>query len=100
MDLEQLKYLTPEQKDTYMRMERLFGSPGWEDVMQWALVNKAAAGKRQMDATSWDQNRVAYGARLAFEMLEQLATGTEAEFEQFAASAQEAAEVDETLENE
>lgn len=100
MELEQLKLLSPEQKDKYMRLERLFEQPGWDDIERWALVNRMASAERQLNAQNWDQNRVAHGARLAFEMLENLKAATEHEFEALAADAQQAAEIDDSLENE
>lgn len=100
MDLEQIQFLDPEQKETYMRLERLFETPGWTDLMKWALVNKMATAERQLNASNWEQNRVAYGARLAFDMLTEFEKATEMEYEHIAASAQEAAQTDEALDNE
>lgn len=87
MDLDRLKLLDPEQKERYMRLERLFEQPGWQDVLKWALVNKVSALGRELNALNWETNREYHGARLAFEMVQGLQDSTELEFEAMASDA-------------
>jgi hypothetical protein len=83
-----------------MRLERLFASPGWKDVEAWILVNKMESVGRVLNASSWEQNRVAHGARLAFQMMEEMPQATELEFEQMADTARNAIQEDDALDNE
>jgi len=88
-DIEVLQYLTAEQKDKYMSLQRLFQSPGWDIVVAWARANAEEAQRRQLAAASWDQANVARGATLAFRMIQDLETGTDNEFAALAAQAKE-----------
>lgn len=100
MDQDLVKYLPPEQAERYGRLEKLFGEAGWQEIERWAVVNKVLSVDRQLNATTWEQSRVAYGARQAFEMLEQLRESTEKEFAQMAEDARAAKEEQEAYDNE
>jgi hypothetical protein len=91
MDMELLQHLSAEQKDKYAKLDRLFGSEGWELVMQWARLNFDEASLRCATVNTWEENRVAVGQRLAFYKLGTLAETTENEFTELAAQAREAA---------
>jgi hypothetical protein len=100
LNAEQINSLSPENKERYVRLEKLFGSEGWKDIEAYAKVNAMVALDRQMNAGSWDQFTLAKGARLAYQSVAELQATTELEFEQLAADAQAAAENDDSIENE
>lgn len=84
MEQSKLKNLTPQQAERFARLERLFGQPGWKDVEAWAKNNAQEQLMRAAHANTWDQNRIAMGARLAYLTLVQLVEQTHAEFEALA----------------
>ncbi len=84
MDQQLLNSLTDAQKSRFARLERLFKSEGWKDVMAWAALNSEDQKQRQLHAPTWEQNRLAYGAWLAFDMLASLEETTLKEFEALA----------------
>lgn len=86
MDLDQIQNLTNEQKDAYLKMERLFDSPGWGIVEKFAKERHEVATNRLLHAKSWDENRIFTGARDAIELFVNLRENTEAEFVQLAAA--------------
>lgn len=100
MDQNLLMYLPDEAAERFNRLEKLFGSEGWQEIERWAVVNRMVSAERQLNATTWEQNRVAYGARQAFEMLEQLRDTTEKEFTQMAEDAKAAIEQQDAFDNE
>lgn len=100
MDAEQIKYLTPQQKERFVRLEKLFGSEGWKDIEAWGTVNAAVSTNRQLTASSWDQFNIAQGARLAYQSVVELRAATELEYEQLAEDAQTTAENDDSLDHE
>jgi hypothetical protein len=100
LDQDTLKYLPPHDKERYSKLEKLFGSEGWAEIERWAVVNRMMSVERQLNATSWEQNRVAFGARQAFEMLEQLRESTEREFIQMAEDAKAAIDSEDAYDNE
>lgn len=84
MDTDKLKHLTDEQKDRFFKLERLFESPGWALVQEWAQAQRENVTSRLISANTWEQNRLMSGARSAFMLLENLQNATEAEFEALA----------------
>lgn len=91
MDINQIQFLSNEQKERYMTLERLFEAPGWKLIVEWAKANGFDQTQRQLNAVNWDQTNVARGARYAFGMLEELQATTEAEFAALAAQNAETA---------
>lgn len=80
MDLEQLARLNDAEKDRYVKLERMFDTPGWKIVEDWARQNAQQQMLRAAHATSWEQHQMATGARLVYETVASLRDTTEAEF--------------------
>ncbi len=100
MDLEQLKYLTPDQKDRYVTLERMFESKGWQVVQAWAASRAENEMRRAAFTGTWEDHRLATGARLAYEQFVNLREATEQEFVDLAEQAMLAEQEDEALDNE
>jgi hypothetical protein len=97
MDLEQLKYLTPDQKDRYVTLERMFDSKGWAVVEAWAKQRATLEYQRAATASGWDDHRLATGSRLAYEQIANLREATEQEFVDLAEQAMLAEQENEEL---
>lgn len=80
MDLEHLALLDDDQKDHYVKYERMFDTPGWALIEEWARLNSQQQFMRAAYAGSWEENRIALGARLVYEQIANLRNTTEAEF--------------------
>ena len=93
MDLEQIKSLTDEQKERYMALTRIFEMPGWAHIQKWAELNYEDARDRGSAAGTWEQNRIAFGERIVYDVLRKMEDITEREYtliaEQNAAKLQE-----------
>ncbi|SRR6266404_1432602 len=89
MDLEALKYLSDEDKNRYMVLERLFSQPGWKLVTSLMEQLALEARDRAAFAKSWDENRIAIGQGYGYNMVASLQDSTEAEFEQKATAAKQ-----------
>jgi len=59
--MEVLQNLTDDQKNTYMALETMFGSDGWQRIKKWADEQKEVALNRATFAQTWEANRVAVG---------------------------------------
>lgn len=92
MDLDQLQYLSSDQKAKYIRLEKLFESDGWEDLMKWATVNKAVAITGMLNAANWEQYKEYKATAKVYDAVLALRESTDHEFEQMAADAQAATE--------
>ena len=90
LDMTELQHLTAEQKTAYMEAEKMFASDFWPWVRNWAERNAAEQADRLINASTWDFNRVATGARYAFTLLSKLEEVTESEFAALAKQALEA----------
>ena len=66
LEIEDLAALPDEHKDRYKALESVFGSEGWKWIQAWAQANADNKAARQLNAQSWEQNRVEYGARFAY----------------------------------
>lgn len=86
MDIE---FLTDQQKERFSALEAVFRLPGWKLIEDWANANAEIMRYRGADASNWDTNRLALGARTAFEQLAQFQESTEREFEQMIVDAKE-----------
>lgn len=82
MDLNHLKFLSDEDKERYMKLERLWSQPGWELVVELARQLAEAHKNRATFANTWEQNRLALGSALAYDHISRLQELTEAEYEQ------------------
>jgi hypothetical protein len=80
MDLEQLALLDDDSKDHYVKLERMFDTQGWAVIEEWARVNSEAQFQRAAFAGSWEENRIALGARMVYEQIRTMRDSTEAEF--------------------
>jgi hypothetical protein len=92
MDLELFTNLTPEQQARYKELEKLFTSPGWALFKEFAELEAKMQLDRLVNASSWDQNRLATGARAAYTHVANLQEITELQFSQLAETNREAAE--------
>lgn len=84
MDLEQLNYLTDQQKARYSQLENMFETPGWKLVEDFANRNAEEQYQRAASARDWNEHRLATGARAAFITIARLRDTTEVEFAQLA----------------
>lgn len=80
MDLEQIKHLNDEQKNRYMALTKLFEMPGWVIIQTWAERNYEESRDRAASASSWDQNRIAVGERIVYDVLRKMEEITEREY--------------------
>lgn len=80
LDLSQLKYLSDEQRERYMSLEKLYRQPGWALVVKQAAASAEEAKLRAAFATSWDVNRANVGQYHAYLSLANMEEATEAEF--------------------
>lgn len=100
MDQEQLNYLTPQQRERYLKMQSLFEQPGWAIVQEWAQVNIKDALERGANSHSWEANRIAWGERLVYEILAQMEDINEREYTTLADQNRAEAEEEQILETE
>lgn len=93
MDMTQLNQLTDEQKQAYMELARVFSEPGWKRIAK-TYEDKAEAMKNAgANAGSWEENRVAYGLRMAYEEVAGLEDIMESLYSQISDTATEAQEL-------
>lgn len=90
LDLEQIKNLTPAQKDRYMALERMFATDGWRIVTEHVTGLANDAAERELNAVNWETNRVWHGARAALLQMANMQDVTEKEFAALAANREEA----------
>lgn len=82
MDLHQLKFLSDEDKDRYMTLERLWSQPGWNLVVELCQQLVEAHKNSALFAKTWEQNRMALGSAMAYDHIARLQDLTEAEYSQ------------------
>lgn len=78
LDLEQVNALVPDDRNRYMQLEKLFAQPGWRVVVALATQNAAVALTQAAVASSWDNNRLAYGNHIAWRAIQNLEKDTQA----------------------
>lgn len=93
LDNEQLNLLTPFDRERYMELERLFASKGWKIVQKLAEENAQIAHNTGANASTWADNRVALGNKLAWMSIANFEKDTEAVYEQKAQQARAANEI-------
>lgn len=93
LDNEQLNALSAPERERYMELERLFASKGWKIVQATAQENANTAFNLGANASSWAENRVAFGNRIAWQTILNFEESTQQLFEQRAATALQAAEI-------
>ncbi len=97
LDTEQLNALSPSDRDRYMELERLFRSKGWKIVMATAQENVNIAILVGANASTWADNRVAFGNRTAWQTILGLEEQTEDLYETKANSALKVSLIDHIL---
>lgn len=100
MDLEQLARLDDASKERYVKLERMFDTPGWAIIEEWAKTNAQQQLLQGAYAGTWEANRMAAGARLVYESVASLRESTEAEFVAKAEEALLSSEFEDELLNE
>jgi hypothetical protein len=93
--MNQLNLLSDEQKQEYMELIRVFREPGWKQIVTFCEGQRDVAYNAGANATSWDDNRVAYGRRVAYEELASFETITENYFNSAAEAALEEQQLEE-----
>lgn len=93
LDNEQLNVLSGPDRDRYMELERLFASKGWKIVRQMAQENAQTAHNMGANASSWADNRIAFGNKTCWMTILELEESTQHLFEQKVSAANEAAEI-------
>lgn len=86
LDLDQLMYLTDEDKNRYSKLETLFAQEGWQLLVELAQKLAVEAHNRAANAASWDQNRVNLGLRMAYEHIATIEQATHNEYIELADS--------------
>ena len=84
LDTEELVHLNDAQKERYMLLERLFEHPSWPAIMAWAEINANEQTSRLIFCKTWDENRMAAGARAAYTHLLNIENVTDLEFKAYA----------------
>ena len=81
MDIvEVLQNLTDDQKDRYMKLERLLESDGWLLIKEWLESQALVAKDRVTFANTWEENRRAFGNMEVYYQLANLAEEVENQF--------------------
>jgi hypothetical protein len=93
LDNEQLNSLSAPERERYMELERLFASKGWKIVQTMAKSNAEGAFALGANASSWAQNREAFGNRTCWMTILNLEESTQQLFESKAVAAAQAAEI-------
>jgi hypothetical protein len=82
MDIPQVaQYLTADEKREYLELIKMFESTGWTILKQKFADLRAGAQAAFDHATTWEQNRVAYGQRDSLDMILNTEEGIEKYFE-------------------
>lgn len=96
----QISLLDDQQRERYNALEKLFESPGWKIIQEFAETSAQAQADRALAATDWPTNRTAIGARAAFIQVANLQQITEIEFSNLAAQAAAAQEDEDEIDYE
>jgi len=80
LSMEEIGLLSDTQKQRYAELERLFEQPAWNTVKLWATNNAREQEVRLINAATWDENRIAAGARAAYLHVLNIEEVTEHEF--------------------
>jgi hypothetical protein len=89
LDNDQLRYLSAQDKERYSALEDMFHSSGWPLLVELCQKQAVEAHNRAANATSWEQNRLNLGLRMAYEHLATIETATYNEFVEIAESARQ-----------
>ena len=80
LDTDEIAALSDDQKWRYMAMERLFDQEGWKLFQGWCSLNADEQLSRLVNCKTWEENRMAVGARAAFLLALNVENVTDAEF--------------------
>jgi hypothetical protein len=80
MDLDQLKNLSPEQKERYAQLERTFATPGWRLIVEGLKARHMEATERQLVAKTWEETCALRGVRDALGFVVSTEQFVDAEF--------------------
>ena len=94
-----IKYLDDETQTRLRAFEHLFETQGWKLFSEFIEYQLELKKHQLMHATSWEENRVAFGNLGVLTDIFKLPESTAAEFEAMALAAQESAE-EEVIEGE
>lgn len=86
LNMQELAFLTDQEKQDYMEWERGFESVFWKKLHEMAENGSSEALMRAAHADTWDTNRISYGQRTVWELLANLEESVEREFQQAAAA--------------
>lgn len=84
MDMNQLNALTHEQKEAYLEISKVFGMKGWEFISREYEQLSQQAKEAGANANTWEENRINFGLRTAYEQFANLEVATEQMFTQIA----------------
>lgn len=84
LELNELVYLTDQEKEEYMTFERGFDSPFWKKIQEMCEQRSVEALNRAAFANSWDENRVANGERVVWDFLARMSDIMEDQFHNIA----------------
>ena len=90
--MEILKHLGEQETKNFLAFEELFGSDGWKLVLHYANQQSINEGFNGANAKSWEDNRVAFGARKTWDHLLNMESVVMSLFADAATTAQAAAE--------
>ena len=85
-----MKYLSPDQAEHMRAFEQMFSSKGWELLKKLLEQQQVSASHRVMTASSWPDNRIAFGQLDTLTALLRIEDTFAAEFQQEAEAAQSA----------
>lgn len=69
LDQDEIVLLTDVEKETLNVLEKLVATPGWAIVQKWASINADEQLGYLINASSWEQNRLAWAARFVYMQL-------------------------------
>ena len=92
LDMHDIQYLSNEQKERYLQLQRFFESDHWKLLQAWASANHNQWLLATALASSWEVNRMNFGQSLAYERLFNLEKEVDNEYANYAKEAQEAVE--------
>ena len=84
LSTEEVSRLDDVKKQRYMLLERLFEHDGWNLLVGWANMEAAGQLVRLINALTWEDSRLAAGARAAFMMMASIEEIMEVEFRGYA----------------
>lgn len=87
LELEQVNALTPDDRNRYMQLEKLFNQPGWKYVTALAQRNAALALQNAALAATWDTNRMQIGNHMAWLSIANLEKDTQSHYGELSAKA-------------